>query len=514
MKRLHGMVLRMLPGPFFGWLGTLMFLLLMQFLIEKLPDLAGKGLPFLLIVEVISYSLAYMLVLAVPMSVLLATLMAFGQLAGSKAYAAIKSSGVSLLQIAWPVLVLGLLVSGGMAYFNNVVLPETNFRAKNLWRDIRVKKPGFALQPGVFYERLENHAILVQDIPADSSGFLHDVTIYDYSGGLREQTIIKAEHGHLRSQADGTRIHLTLHDGEIHRSKNREDRYERLRFGTHRLTLKLPGASFERGSLRESYRSDRTTPTIQMIRHVDSLRTQLTTERREARRLNYALWAPDAEPPAPKEPAPDGTTDTTTEEPPERLPSEDLSSEHRSPGEARPVHTTALTRPASPPDTIPRRPTRYATAGLSQNETIHTYRQALRNAREVRSRLSDMERSLTWTERKTDSYQVEIYKKNAMAIACFMFTLIGIPLGLSIRRGSLGTAGAIALGIFLFYWVTLVLGEKAADRNVLAPWVGMWAANAVMLVVGGWLMCYVSLDLHATPPLHKRLRNWLKGLNA
>ena len=530
MKRLHGMVLRMLPGPFFGWLGTLMFLLLMQFLIDKLPDLAGKGLSVWIIAEVISYSLAYMLVLAVPMSVLLATLMAFGQLADSNAYAAAKSAGISLLGLVWPVLVVGLLVSGGMVYFNNVLLPESNFRAKNLWRDIRVKKPGFALAEGVFYEQLDDHALLVQEIPSDSSGLLREVTIYDYTGGVRAQTVIKAERGRLRSNAGGTRIHLTLHDGEIHRkSGSGDERYERLRFDTHRLTLELPGSNFRRGALREDYRSDRTTPTLQMMRHVDSLRTALTAERRQVRRLNRTLWATPADTTAPgKTPPADAPADTTstTPEPPTQLPpsSEARSlrgsaapaaravalSEHRAGGAPSERAPNEATKPARP-DTLPPRPARYATAGLSKDDTRSTYMQALRAAREVRSGINDQERSLTWTERKADHYQVEIYKKSSMAVACFLFVLIGIPLGLSIGRGSLGTAGAIALGIFLFYWVTLVLGEKAADRNVLPPWVGMWATNTVMGMVGAGLMSYVALDLRATPPLRKRLWGWLKS---
>src|SRR5690554_3383799 len=102
MKHFHRIILRMLPAPFFGWLGTLIFLLLMQFLIRYLPDIVGKGLPFGVIVELIAYNLAYMVVLAVPMSVLIASLMSFGKLAESNAYLVIKSSGVSLLQLIWP----------------------------------------------------------------------------------------------------------------------------------------------------------------------------------------------------------------------------------------------------------------------------------------------------------------------------------------------------------------------------------------------------------------------------
>jgi lipopolysaccharide export system permease protein len=121
-----------------------------------------------------------------------------------------------------------------------------------------------------------------------------------------------------------------------------------------------------------------------------------------------------------------------------------------------------------------------------------------------------MERELVWTNRKAANYRVEIYKKSSMAVACFLFVLIGIPLGLSLRGGSLGTAAAVALGIFIFYWVTLGLGEKAADRGALPPWLGMWIANAVLAVAGAWLMAYVALDLHATPPLRRRLWQWVK----
>ncbi|RMF54733.1 MAG: LptF/LptG family permease, partial [Bacteroidetes bacterium] len=128
MTRFHRMVLRLLPGPFLGWLATLMFLLLMQFLIRYLPDLVGKGLPLGVVLELIVYNLAYMVVLAVPMSVLIATLMTFGRLAETKAYAVIKGAGVSFPQLVWPVLVAGLVVAGAMWHFNNVILPEANFR--------------------------------------------------------------------------------------------------------------------------------------------------------------------------------------------------------------------------------------------------------------------------------------------------------------------------------------------------------------------------------------------------
>ncbi|MDX1429780.1 MAG: LptF/LptG family permease, partial [Rhodothermales bacterium] len=156
LTRIHRMILRMFPGPFVGWLGALMFLLVMQFLIRYMYLLVGRGLPVTAVVELIAYSLAYMLVLAVPMSVLIATLMTYGRLAETGAYAVMKSAGVSLPQMMWPSVGVGLIITALMWHFNSVVLPEANYRAKTLWSDIRDKKPGFELEPGVFYEGIDD----------------------------------------------------------------------------------------------------------------------------------------------------------------------------------------------------------------------------------------------------------------------------------------------------------------------------------------------------------------------
>ena len=200
----------MLPGPFVGWLATLVLLLLLQFLIRYQKELVGKGIPLLAIAELIAYNLSYMVTLAVPMSMLIAVLTAFGRMADSRAYDAARSAGVSLPQLAWPVLVVAGLVSLGMLHVNNVVLPEANFRARSLWQDIRRSSPGFALAPGVFYEELNGYAILVDAIP--TPGRLAGVTVFDYSEGADKRRVIRAQSGRLESQP-GDRVDLVLGKG-------------------------------------------------------------------------------------------------------------------------------------------------------------------------------------------------------------------------------------------------------------------------------------------------------------
>ncbi len=456
-----------------------MFLLLMQFLIKYLPEIVGKGLPKTVILELMAYNLAYMVVLAVPMSVLIASLMTFGQLAETNAYAVMKSSGISLPQLLWPALIVGLLLTGGMTYFNNEVLPEANFRAKNLWQDIRRKKPGFELQEGVFYEGLNDYAILVQRLPPESNELV-DVTIYDYSEGASRRADIKAERGILTTSADGGQVELVLERGEVHRrlaaaGLGEGERYELLRFGRYRLAFDLSDFAFERSDPTTGYRSDRTMRTIDMARVVDSLEMSLGEKRATLRETMRAMGVDSL-----------------------RMTEELLLTRDLAPWDTVGVRTTASTR--------------RALAGLDARQRSGVFDRALQNARMARARLDDTRRTIEWENQRADRYRVEIYKKYSIALACLIFVLIGAPLGLSIRRGGLGTAGALAIGIFLFYWVTLVQGEKLADRGLLPPWVGMWGANIVMALGGLWLVLYVTLDLRATPPLRRRLAqrlaNW------
>ena len=477
LRRLHWIILRRLPGPFFGWLGTLMFLLLMQFLIRWLPEIAGKGIPIPVIIELIAYNLAYMVVLAVPMSVLLAALMAFGGLAESKYYTVIKSTGISFGQIVWPTLVVATVVMGGMLYFNNVMLPEANHRARQLWSDIRGKRPGFELQPGVFYDGVEDYSILVQDRPSGTNTLL-DVTIYDYTQGRSQQAVIKAERGVIRSHAGGARMTLTLRDGVMHRplppdANNPDERYEQLDFDRHRIQFNISDAVFRRSEPGETGRSTRTMRTPQLLTTLDSLKTQRNSEYHALyERIQRSL-----------------TPDTSA-----TAPSDTLLS----------LSQTGTTQES-----------KYAAfAGLNPDYRRTVARTAIQNARSAQSAVQSTLRDTKWKSQRIRSYQVEFYKKFSIALACLVFMFVGAPLGLAIRRGGLATIGAIALGIFMFYWITLVQGEKLSERGFFPPWLGMWIANLIMSGAGIWLIVYVVLDLGATPPLRRRLWDWLRSFRS
>ncbi len=466
MTLIHRMVLKQLPGPFLGWLLLLLFLLLMQFLIKYLPNLAGRDLPIGLILELITYNLAYMVVLAVPMAALLATLMVFGSLAESRTWIVIRNCGITLWSFTWPVLVAAILLCYGMIYFNNVLLPESNFRALNMWQIIRSARPGFELEPGVFYQEIDGYSILVGQ---REGNLLRDILIYDYTQGIANGSTIRAKHGELAPQ--GNSLDMILREGEMHRLYRPEgvqptERYEKLSFERFRLRLDLSELGVQTNSPTNGYRSDRSTPVDRMFEIVDSLKERLAKQTSE---LYTSMPNPISSDAA------------------ETIWS--MNSEHEAPepfisrGDPH-GDSTAL---------------RSILSGLSTDQIRRTYQQARDYGQNARSSVASKGRNLKQTAITINRYQVEIHKKYSISIACFIFVLIGIPLGLSVRRGGLGTACLLAVGIFLFYWITLVQGEKLADREMLSPWLGMWFANILIGVAGIWLFIHVTFDMKARP---------------
>ena len=328
------------------------------------------------------------------------------------------------------------LVTCVMVYFNNVLLPESNFRARNTWSDIRSKRPGFDLQPGIFYEGVSDYSIMVRERLENE---LRDILIYDYSEPGRSATTIRAARGELIPGARS--VSLLMWNGEIHQLRTTgthrsTERYERMTFEQFHLRLDLSEFAFERSDPTRGYRSDRSTPTWVMKRMVDSLQQSLTSKQ-----LDILAAVPEV----------GGTPDSTT--------SRELSSA-----------VDILDRSV----VMQSQPFRLALADLDRNQQARTYDFAQESARDARSASGSLERNIdrdrTWISR----YQVEIHKKYSIALACLIFMFFGAPLGLSIRRGGLGVAGGLALAAFMFYWVTLVQGEKLADRGLLSPWVGMW----------------------------------------
>ncbi len=389
-----------------------------------MDQLVGKGLSARIIIELMLMNLAWMVVLAVPMAVLVATLMAFGGLSASNEVTAMKASGVSLYRMMFPVLILGVLISYLMIEFNNKILPEANHRSKTLMIDIRRKKPTLTLVPGLFSQEMPGYSILVRKT-FEESNELEGVTIYNHTDPSKN-TVITARRGKLSFSEDYRKLIMDLYDGEINELNTTDFKvYRAIKFERQRLTTVAEGFEFERSSNNAFGRGDRELSSGEMRYIVDSLQQQLNEIETRITRYNNGL------------------------------------------------NEKLFTGSIAPSDQ-----TRGVWSPMEQYTNINSQLMFFRNV--VESELANY----TYQEKQIRVYDVEIYKKYSIPIACFVFVLVGAPLGVMARRGGFGIAASLSLGFFLLYWASLIGGEKLADRELIDPWLGMWVANIAIGLLG------------------------------
>jgi lipopolysaccharide export system permease protein len=231
--------------------------------------LIGKGLNTWVIIQLVSYNLAWMVVLVVPMSVLVATLMAFGNMSQNNEVAIMKASGISLYKMMMPPFFASILIAFFLIYFNNNIYPDANHAARILMEDISRKKPTLSLVPGVFSQEVPNYSILVRDID-QTNNELKQVTIYDYSSWPK-MNIVTAEQGKIYFSSDQKKLIMDLQKGEIHESSNNaKDAYRKLRFERHKIAMPAEQFTFEQSG-PDGTRGDREMGAQQMLRIEDSL---------------------------------------------------------------------------------------------------------------------------------------------------------------------------------------------------------------------------------------------------
>lgn len=209
--------------------------------------LIGKGLSAWVIIQLITYSLAWIVALVVPMAVLIATLMAFGSMSQNNEIAILKATGVSLYKMMIPPLVGSIVVALFLVHFNNNIYPDANHAARLLLEDISRKKPTLSLVPGVFSQEVPNYSILAREID-QSNNQLKQITIYDYSNRPKVN-IVTASTGQIYFSANQKKLIMDLKNGEIHESDNTEQNsYRRLRFERHKIAMPAEQFTFEQSA--------------------------------------------------------------------------------------------------------------------------------------------------------------------------------------------------------------------------------------------------------------------------
>lgn len=442
-----------------------LFIVLMQFLWKYIDDLVGKGLGIDVIAELFFYAALTMIPLALPLAILLASLMTFGNLGENFELTAIKAAGVSLIKVMRPLTILMVVIAIGAFFFQNDVLPIAQTKMWTLLYSMRQKSPELEIPEGVFYDQIPGFNLFVEKKNRDT-GTLYDLMIYDMSGGFENARVILADSGKLATAADRNHLYFTLYNGEQFENLNNQVAssgvgsvpYRRESFDFKEIMLSFD-ANFNRMD-EDNMRSQYVGKNIRELQAtIDSVNLRIDSVGsgmgRELRATNYFGISPTVT--VMRRSGPSTSSSPTEEAAPREVPMD------------RPLDVDSIFRSS--------------TSGRALAYLNQALVKAKRNQSEYQFKGIDIDDSRHTIRR----HAIELQKKFTLSFACIIFFFIGAPLGAIIRKGGLGTPLVISVILFIFYYIIDNTGYKLARDGKLEVWQGMWLSAAVLLPLGIFL---------------------------
>ena len=500
MKILHRYVLKEHVGPLTFALTALTSILLLQYIGKHFGELVGKGLPTVVIAEFFGLSVPLTVALTLPMAVLVATLYAFSRLAAENEITALKASGVSLVSVLTPVLWAALGVTVVMIGFNDQILARSNHRLAVLQRDIAQKKPTFGLREQVINEVSPGKFYLRAGHLDEASNMMREVTIYDMEDPTRRRTIF-ADSGNMRMSKGLTDLELTLYNGNMQDVPTANpDELQRLYFNVDQIRVRGVGNQFQK-TTADAYKSDREMTVCEMQEAQDKARgeheaarkdfeTKVAALKKSKATLSQDVLNANTSAPwdiglgrlycnavalfAPKQAKAQGVSTT-----PRVIVKQSASSTSQS------TSSTAATLPPPAARLGTAAPAPDVNKALTQGPPPNS--SDLVAIEGLRIRLQDSAQLM-------NSYGVEIHKKFALAVACFVFVLLGAPIALRFPRGGVGLTIGVSLFVFALYYVCLIAGESIAKRGFMPAVVSMWMANVIFALIALWMLAKMGQE--------------------
>lgn len=454
MKKLHKLVIKSYIGPFIVTFFIALFILLMQFLWKYIEDLVGKGLEWYVISELLFYSSATFVPLALPLAVLLSSIMTMGNMGEHYELVAFKAAGISLRQVMWPMVMISLFLVVAAFFFSNNVLPRANLKSLSLLYDIRQQRPALNIQEGIYFHGIDNIVIRV-DQKEDGGQTLKGIKIYDHSEHRGNTNLTLAESGTMAITDDNRYLVLTLYNGSNYREAGTDnplspDRpFQRTHFEKQIRKFDLSMFELERTD-EDLFKSNfRMLNISQLISFEDSLSTELN-DRKEAyvrtyrRRLQNLPKAENAD-------------------------YEEIADEDK-----RYIDHETIRE-----------------SSISDRMVIHNTMELVRSNRE---HTQNSHNEFRQRERTLRRYQIEFHRKFTLSFACVVLFLIGAPLGAIIRKGGFGLPLVVSVLLFVVFHVVSMMGEKFVREGVLEAHQGMWLSSVLLLPVGILLTVKATTD--------------------
>lgn len=460
VKKIDIYLLRNFLGLFFATFFIAIFILLMQFMWMHVNDLVGKGIEISVLAEFFIYATASVVPLALPLAILLSSLISFGNLAEKFELTAMKAAGISLFRILRPLALTVAMLSIGAFFFSNNVLPKSQMKLWALIFSLRQKSPELEIPVGEFYDEISGYHIFVRS--KTRKGELLDMMIYDYSSGFENAKVMVADTGRLAASADKRYLILDLSQGESFENLDQQQQrstgtsknipYRRETFSHKRILIDFATdfSRYDESVLQDQHVSKNV---VQLKESIDSMRvvshdrsveqsTRLIQDRYFGRESGRVAILPT-----------------------------DLQ-----PDERQIYNIDSLW------------------AHLTVAKKNQAYALAEESARTYGDQIEYNSLMLDDAERYIRKHQIEMYRKFTLAFACLIFFFIGAPLGAIIRKGGLGAPVVISVVMFIIYYIIDNTGYKMAREALWPCWAGMWLSSFVLLPIGMFLTYKAATD--------------------
>ena len=458
LKTIHRLVLKAYFGPLLLTFFIVTFVLMMNFVWRSIDELVGTGLDAGVIIELICYATINMIPIGMPLAMLLAAIMTMGNMGENYELLAMKSSGMSLMRIMKPLIIVVGLISIGSFFVVNNLVPYANKKMTSIIYDIRRQKQVLEFQDGLFFNGIDDMSIRVghQD---PVSGLLYDVLIYDNRTANGNMTTTTAETGYIRLSDDKKYLLVTLYNGDNYQQTRNNQWYTRneLRhdtFDVQNAKIAMDGFDFQRSDNSGAIGGSQTKNIVELQRDIDSL---------------------------------DVTVSTTTAKSYEPLLKDNIFT--------RDIQVLQL------PDSLRKDKTGYRDAYLLDSIPTMTVRQKNDLWNSARAIALNSRNSFSFDETAAKEALNQLYRskndwhrKLSLPVSVLIFFLIGAPLGAIIRKGGLGTPIVISVVFFVVYYIISLSGEKMAKEGAWSSMLGMWISSIVLTPIAAYLLVKATND--------------------
>jgi len=450
IKRLYSFLLGTFLPLLLATFSVCLFVMLMQFLWKYIDDMVGKGVEIKVLVELFFYAANSLVPMALPIAILLASLMAFGSLGEQLELLAMKSAGISLLRIMKPLIVLLIFISGIAFVFQNNILPGAQKKLWTIVYSLRIKTPELDIPERTFYRDIPGYNLYVNH--KDKTGLLHDVMIYDHSKGFDDATVMVSDSGRMKLSDDKKYVILTLYNGELFQNVGmNRSRYNQIPFQRQTFSLRDILIDFDTNfnMADESITKDR-----EFRKNIPELLSFIRTADAENDSIAQVI-----------RPALVSQVYSATFK-------QERSSQNKK-------HTQADTISITDFDSF--------INSLPDARRLQLLESAKMKVERLTNDFNFRMYSQSDNQRRIRGHEIELHRKFTLSAACLLFFFIGAPLGAIIRKGGLGLPAVLSVFMFVLYYTIDTFGWKMARQGTWPVWEGMWLSSAVLAALGLFL---------------------------